>query len=52
LYIVILTIILLKGVLEIRRKSRLIKPGYPIGGGGGTAVPKFSNRAGLYLHPI
>ncbi len=23
-----------------------------IGGGGGTAVPVLSNRAGLYLHPV
>ena len=26
-------------------------PGYRIGGGGGTAYPDLSKRAGLYLHP-
>ena len=26
-------------------------PGYVIGGGGGTAIPNLSRRAGLYLHP-
>ena len=26
-------------------------PGYVIGGGGGTAYPYLSKRAGLYLHP-
>jgi len=27
-------------------------PGYVIGGGGGTACPYLSKRAGLYLHPV
>lgn len=27
-------------------------PGYGIGGGGGTAGPYLSIRAGLYLHPV